>query len=117
MSVKNVKEFKKEEVKAATDTYRQVLISSDQGPHFAMRRFIIKAGGMMPLHTNMVEHEQYVLAGQASVIIAGQNYQVKKGDVVFIPANVPHSYQTIGDESFEFLCMVPNQPDEITMID
>jgi quercetin dioxygenase-like cupin family protein len=82
-----------------------------------MRRFIIKAGGMMPLHTNMVEHEQYVLAGQASVIIAGQNYQVKKGDVVFIPANVPHSYQTIGDESFEFLCMVPNQPDEIKMID
>lgn len=117
MSVKNVNDFEKEEVTAATDTCRQVLISSDQGPHFAMRRFIIGAGGSMPLHTNLVEHEQYVLAGKAVVNIGGQIYHVKAGDVVFIPANVPHSYQTTGDDAFEFLCMVPNQPDQIKMID
>jgi quercetin dioxygenase-like cupin family protein len=117
MSVKNVEDFKKEEVKAAKDTYRQVLIGSEQGPHFAMRRFIIEAGGSMPMHTNLVEHEQYVLGGRASIKIGDDDYQVKKGDVVFIPANIPHSYQTIGNEAFEFLCVVPNQPDEIKLID
>ena len=36
-------------------------------PHFAMRRFTMGEGGGMPLHTNRVEHEQYVLAGRARV--------------------------------------------------
>jgi len=116
MSVKNVSDFVREKVAAGKDTYRQVLISSDQGPHFAMRRFIINAGGSMPLHTNSVEHEQYVLAGQASVCIGDQVYQVEKGDVVFIPANMPHSYQTIGNEAFEFLCMVPNKKDLMNIL-
>ena len=116
MSVININKIKKELLSAGKETYRQVLIGADQGPHFAMRRFIIKAGGFMPLHTNTVEHEQYVLAGKASVKIGDDHYKVKKGDIVFIPVKSEHSYKTIGDEDFEFICIVPNKKDILKII-
>ena len=51
-----------------------------------------------------------------SVKEAIPNAKVKKGDVVFIPANMPHWYLTVGDEPFQFLCLVPNQPDTIRIV-
>ena len=119
MSLKHVEEFEKETVGAGEGTERQVLIGPDQNPTFAMRRFIMQPGGGMPMHTNTVEHEQYVLRGSARVVIGGDTHEVKAGDVVYIPAGVPHSYTaTSADEPFEFLCMVPNDPpDEVNIID
>jgi len=116
MYVKHSKQIETEAVSAGNKTYRQVLISSEEAPNFAMRKFILQPGGSMPNHTNTVEHEQYVLNGQAEIAIGNKLYKVKKDDVVFIPANVPHWYKVIGDESFEFLCLIPNQKDEITLL-
>jgi len=111
MYIKHLAGVVKEEVKAGTKTTRQVLISSEEGTNFAMRKFTIEPGGGMPMHTNSVEHEQLVLNGSAKVIIGGQEFDAKKNDIVFIPAGVPHSYQNNGDEPFEFLCVVPNKTD------
>lgn len=116
MSVRHVDSMPAEEVKAGTDTRRQVLIGPDQGPNFAMRRFIMEPGGGMPMHTNTVEHEQYVLRGSARVQIGDETHEVKEGDVVYIPGGVPHNYRA-GDDGFEFLCVVPNQPDQIELVD
>jgi len=116
MFVKQINEVAKEEVKAGTKTTRQVLISSQEAPNFAMRKFSIEPGGGMPMHTNSVEHEQIVLGGKAHIVIGENSYEVKKDDVVFIPAGVPHSYKTVGDEPFEFLCMVPNKEDVIKIV-
>ena len=117
MSVKKTQEVAAEEVSAGKNTTIQVLISSQEGPNFAMRKFSMQPGGGMPLHTNTVEHEQYVLAGQARIGIGNQVYEVQQGDVVFIPAGVPHFYENTGERPFEFLCMVPNKEDEITILD
>lgn len=118
MSVRHVDSLPAEEVKAGTGTRRQVLIGPDEGPNFAMRRFIMEPGGGMPMHTNKVEHEQYVLRGSARVQIGDDVHHVKAGDVVYIPGGVPHNYTADqGDEPFEFLCVVPNQPDEIELVD
>ena len=44
--------------------------------------------------------------------------KVKAGDVVYIPSGVPHNYKADeGAEPFEFLCIVPNQPDAIELVD
>lgn len=102
------------EVTAGEKTSMQVLISSQIAPNFAMRKFTMKAGGSMPLHTNTVEHEQYVLSGSAEVVLGDETFEAKKDDVIFVPANVPHSYQAKGD-GYEFLCLVPNKDDEIKM--
>jgi len=116
MFVKKISQIIKEEVKAATKTYRQVLIGSSEGPNFAMRKFTIEPGGEMPMHTNTVEHEQLVLNGHAKVIIGDKTFDAGKNDIVFIPAGVPHSYKTIGEEPFEFLCVVPNKVDVMEVI-
>src|SRR5262249_12076464 len=53
------------EVSAGKGARSQVLLGPEDGmPHFAMRRFQMDTGGGMPLHTNTVEHEQYVLRGK-----------------------------------------------------
>jgi len=117
MTVKKIDNIEKEQVKAARNTFKQVLIGPEQGPHFAMRRFIIEPGGGMPLHTNSVEHEQFVLNGSARVVIGDEVFEVKKNDVVFIPAGVPHSYKTTGNEAFEFLCVVPNKKDVLKIVE
>ena len=104
-------------VPAGTGTRRQLLIGPDVGPNFALRKFIMEPGGGMPLHTNRVEHEQYVLRGRARVVIGDEVLEVGKDDVVYIPGGVPHSYEALGDEPFEFLCVVPNLPDETTLLD
>lgn len=116
MSVKRADALPADEVRAGRGTVRQVLIGPDEGPNFALRRFIMQPGGGMPRHTNTVEHEQYVLRGQASITLGDERHGVRAGDVVFIPAGMPHSYQAEGDEPFEFLCIVPNQPDVIALV-
>lgn len=105
-----------EPVPAGTGTTKRVLIGPDEGPNFALRKFTMEPGGGMPLHTNEVEHEQYVLRGRARVVIGDEVLEVKRDDAVFIPAGVPHSYETMGEEPFEFLCVVPNLPDETKLV-
>ena len=85
MSVKHTAELESTIVEGGTGVTKKVLISSEEGPNFAMRRFEIQPGGGMPNHINLVEHEQYVLSGQARIAIGEEIYHVKPGDVVFIP--------------------------------
>ncbi len=117
MSVKHASGVEANDVKNARDTRIQVLISAAEGPNFALRKFSMQKGGGMPRHTNTVEHEQYVLRGRATIGIGDETFEVQAGDVVFIPAGVIHYYQNTGEEPFEFLCIIPNQEDKITVID
>jgi quercetin dioxygenase-like cupin family protein len=103
-------------VVAGTATVVQVLVGPAEGaPNFALRRFSMGPGGGMPLHTNAVEHEQYVLAGRARVTVGERVHEVAAGHALFIPAGVPHSYQVV-EAPFEFLCIVPNAPDRIELV-
>jgi len=94
----------------------QMLIAPSIETNFAMRKFVIKKDGNMPYHTNTVEHEQYVLKGKARVRLGDESFIAVKDDILFIPAGVAHSYQVIGDEDYEFLCLVPNRDDTIAMV-
>lgn len=106
-----------DEVRAGRATRSQVLLGAGDGtPNFAMRRFVMGAGGGMPYHTNTVEHEQYVLRGRARVRIGDDVHAVEAGTVLYIPAGVPHSYEVV-EAPFEFLCMVPNAPDTIELVE
>ena len=114
--VKRTEAVELKDVAAGQATQMQVLIGPEDGaPHFAMRRFVMGKGGGMPIHTNAVEHEQYVLRGRAEVGIGGKVHEVRSGNVLYIPAGTPHYYQVI-EAPFEFLCLVPNAPDQIVMI-
>jgi quercetin dioxygenase-like cupin family protein len=115
--VKHSESVEKVQVAAGSATQTQVLIGErDRAPNFAMRRFIMGPEGGMPRHTNSVEHEQYVLKGRAEVGIGEEVHQVTAGDVLLIPALEPHYYKVL-EAPFEFLCVVPNLPDKITILD
>ncbi len=105
------------EVGAGIATRVQVLIGPEEGaPNFTLRRFAMGPGGGMPRHRNSVEHEQYVLRGRARVSIGDRVHEASPGDVLFIPAGTPHSYEVV-EAPFEFLCVVPNAPDRIEILD
>lgn len=104
-------------VKAGTATEMQVLVGPEQGEtSFALRRFIMGAHGGMPLHTNLVEHQQYVLRGRARIRIGDAVHEVAPDHTLFIPAGVPHSYEVL-EAPFEFICVVPAKPDQVTLVE
>ena len=117
MTVRKAGEVPLDNVAGGRLTARQVLIGDDLSPHFAIRRFVMDPGGGMPLHTNTMDHGQYVLTGRAMIRIGDETVEVAAGDSVHIPARVPHSYRVEGTERFEFLCVVPNGPDQITVVE
>jgi quercetin dioxygenase-like cupin family protein len=116
MSVKHIQDIPTEQVPDATGVTKAVLISAEEARNFAMRKFTMQPGGSMPVHTNKVEHEQYVLRGKATVRLGEEIFEVSAGDIVFIPADLPHYYVNITDEPFEFLCLVPNKEDVTTLL-
>jgi quercetin dioxygenase-like cupin family protein len=117
MATKHARDVPLETVEAGTNVKYQVLIGPEEAPNFVMRRFVMQPGGGLPTHTNTVEHEQYVLRGRAKLGLGDQVIEVRQGNVVFIPAGVPHWYRAEGKDPFEILCLVPNGPDRIDMIE
>ena len=115
--VRSADAVKRDVVAAGTATEMQVLVGPEQGaPNFVLRRFIMGAGGGMPRHTNLVEHEQYVLRGRARITIGDSVYEVAPDRTLFIPAGAVHSYEVL-EAPFEFLCVVPNAPDKVTIVE
>jgi len=102
-------------VASGQGTTMQLLISSDEAPNFAFRKFVMDPHGGMPRHTNLVEHEQYVLKGSGIIEINGEAFQVSEGDSLYIPSQVPHSYKA-GKDGLEFICVVPNKEDKIEFL-
>ena len=115
--VKHADDVHRNEIPVGRSASNQVLIGpADGAPNFALRRFTMGAGGGVPLHTNTVEHEQYVLEGRARLVLGDEVREVGKGDCLYIPAGLPHSYEVL-DGPFEFLCIVPNGEDRMELLD
>jgi quercetin dioxygenase-like cupin family protein len=104
-------------MESGSGMFRQMLLGPDETPNFMMRRFTMEPGGSAPNHTNSVEHEQYVLAGMAKVGIGDEVYNVSAGDVLYIPPGVPHWYEVTGEKPYVFLCLGPNAPDEVKLVE
>ena len=102
-------------VAAGHGTTMQILIASEEAPNFAFRKFVMEPYGGMPKHTNLVEHEQYILRGSGTIEIAGEAFEVSEGDSLYIPSQVPHSYKA-GKDGLEFICVVPNKEDNIEIV-
>ncbi len=102
------RELKDVEMAGAQKTTVRWLIGRNSGAKtYAMRRFEIAPGGIVPLHSHPEEHEIYVLSGEAKLIGDAQGV-AKKDDIVFVPSNEPHGYDnTEGTESFCFICVIP----------
>ena len=114
--VRRADEVEYEPVDAAEGMSKGVLVdAADDAPTFALRRFTLAPGATVPRHTNAVEHEQHVLAGEYVVGIDEEEHVVSAGDTLLIPAGTVHWYRNEGAETGAFLCAVPNGDDEIRL--
>lgn len=116
--VKRASDVEYEAVSAADGMSKAVLVDeSDGAPNFAIRRFTLEPGASVPKHTNEVEHEQYVLAGEYTVGIGDEEYTVAAGDSLLIPAGTVHWYRNESELEGAFLCAVPNGDDSIDLLE
>ncbi len=114
--VRPAHEIPMQSIEVARGAARQLLLGEETHSSFHTRRFRMEPGGGMPRHTNSVEHQQYVLAGEAAVGIGDRVHRVVPGTIVHIPAGVPHWYRVEGGTPFEFLCMVPADEDRVELL-
>jgi quercetin dioxygenase-like cupin family protein len=116
--VRSAEEIESEPVDAADGLAKAVLIGEAHGaPNVAIRRFTLDPGAEVPRHTNEIEHEQYVLAGEYTVGIDGEEHEVAAGDALHIPAGAVHWYRNEGDLEGAFLCAVPTGDDSIDLVE
>jgi quercetin dioxygenase-like cupin family protein len=80
---------------------------ADGAPHFALRHFVVAAGGHTPRHGHDYEHEVFVVAGRGTVLVDGREHALSPGDVLYVPARAEHQFRADAAERLEFLCMVP----------
>jgi len=114
--IRRAEDIEYESVDAGDGMRKGVLINEAHGaPNLAIRRFTLAPDAEVPRHTNEVEHEQYVLAGEYTVGIGSEEHAVSAGDSIFIPAGTVHWYRNEGDEEAAFICAVPTGDDEIRL--
>lgn len=88
-------------------TIRWVIDEKHGAPNYAMRIIEVAPGGHTPHHNHWNEHENFIIEGQGTVMIAGETYPIKQGDVVFVPPDVEHQYANAGNTPLKFICGVP----------
>lgn len=111
MKIKKLNEINPEipQMQGTKDTTIQWLIAkSDGANHYAMRLFTIEPGGKIPLHAHHdMEHEIFIVEGEAVLNTGEVDIPVKKGDVLLIQPNDKHGFTNISTTPFKFICVIP----------
>jgi quercetin dioxygenase-like cupin family protein len=77
-----------------------------QRPEMTITLFSFAAGEGVSTHSAPGDAMLYVLEGQAKVTIGGKPMTVKAGEVVVMPANIPHGVDA--EQDFKMLLTVVN---------
>ncbi len=98
------------EMEGAMDVKKKVLIGPDDGSdNIIMRHFIIAPGGNTPFHQHNYEHVVKIENNKGIAIDDnGNEYEVKKGQSIFVKPNEKHQFRNPYSEDFEFTCIIPN---------
>lgn len=95
------------------DVLKKVLIAPAQGwEGYVMRQFELGEGGFTPKHEHSWPHIIYILQGQGSLFLDGQDYPVESGSFAFIPGNKLHKFTNTSKDKFAFICIVPEEGDK-----
>ena len=79
----------------------------DGAPVYKLRMIELEPGGRSPDHSHPYEHENFVVEGVGQVMVDGEWFDLKPGDVVLVPPGVRHQYRNAGRGVFKFLCGIP----------
>ena len=65
----------------------------------------VAAGGEFPSHRDAYHHVFCFLAGEGSGWLADENYEIRPGRVVQVPAGVEHGYRNTGTQDLVLLTL------------
>jgi len=115
MKINNNEEIFAVEVKmdGAKEVKMKILIGPDDGSgNIIMRHFIIAPGGNTPFHQHNYEHIVKIERNKGIAVDENRDeYELKKGQSIFVKPNEKHQFRNPFDEDFEFICIIPN-PDK-----
>lgn len=81
----------------------------EDAPNFSMRIIRIAPGGRVGLHEHSYEHEVYVMEGEGTLDGEGATESFKSGDVCYVEPGVIHGFTNTGNETLQFVCVIPNK--------
>jgi len=92
------------------DVLKRVLIGSEDGSSDIIMRYIkVLPGGNTPLHSHSHEHIVNIEKGKGIVVDENDKENtVSQGQSLFIEGFEKHQFKNPFDNSFEFLCIIPN---------
>lgn len=67
------------------------------GAREMMAQIYLKRGALVPMHAHDSEQMTYVLQGALRFLIDGEETIVREGEVLHIPAGVPHQFEALDD--------------------
>jgi quercetin dioxygenase-like cupin family protein len=74
-------------------TTRQYVV----GTNTMLARLVLKRGARVPLHHHMNEQMSHVVEGALNFMIEGEEVTVRAGEILCIPADVPHEVIALED--------------------
>ncbi|NLX74576.1 MAG: cupin domain-containing protein [Synergistaceae bacterium] len=88
----------------------KALISPKEGwEGYVMRVLELTEGGYSPKHSHPWPHINYMLDGNGTLFINGEEHEVKAGSYAYIPADTLHKFKNAGEGVFKFICIVPEE--------
>lgn len=80
----------------------------DENKGFETYRIVIKPQGSLSAQPHLKGAQEYitVFAGQAEITVAGQTYNLMKGDSIRFKADVPHAYANTGSTDAELHMLI-----------
>ncbi|MFQ6112147.1 MAG: cupin domain-containing protein [Nitrospinota bacterium] len=81
--------------------------------HFSLLVNEMAPGHMSKEHSHKVEHCWYILSGQGKMHMEGEVHDIKAGDAVFAPIDVPHKVECTSEEPLRYvLVYAPPGPEK-----
>jgi quercetin dioxygenase-like cupin family protein len=107
--INHYKEVPLEKPERAKAGLRWVISEKDGAPNFDMRVVEVEPGGQSHHHRHPWEHQVLVLKGTGIVFQKGFERPLQPGSVIFVPPGEEHCFRNIGQETLEFICVIPSR--------
>ncbi len=101
--------WRKHESEQMNDLIVRQMVS---GENATVARLLLARGAVVPRHSHDSEQFTLVLSGTLRFVFDDQEVEVNEGEVLFIPANVPHSAVALTDTvDLDFFCTAAGRLD------
>ena len=91
---------------------KRLLVGPREGwQGWAMRQFELAPGGHTPRHRHAWPHINFVTQGGGTLYVDGVDTAVAVGSYAYVQGGAEHQFTNSGDETFAFLCIVPEEGD------